>query len=32
MKYSDFSISFNKVDSDLEYGYKEEVKELKKQS
>ena len=30
MKYSDFSISFNMVDSDLEYGYKEEVTELKK--
>jgi len=26
----DFTISFNKVDSDLEMGYKEEVKELKK--
>ena len=30
MKFQDFSISFNKVDSDLEYGYNEEVKELKK--
>ena len=30
LKYSDFSISFNKIDSDLEYGYKEEVKDLKK--
>jgi hypothetical protein len=30
LRYEDFSISINKVDSDLEYGYKEEVKELKK--
>ncbi len=30
MKFKDFSISFNKVDSDLEHGYLEEVKELKK--
>jgi hypothetical protein len=30
LRYEDFSISSNKVDSDLEYGYKEEVKELKK--
>ncbi len=30
LKYDDFSISFNKVDSDLEFGYEEEVKELKK--
>ena len=28
--FKDFSISFNKVDSDLEHGYVEEVKELKK--
>lgn len=28
--FKDFSISFNKVDSDLEHGYLEEVKELKK--
>ena len=27
-KYDDFSITFNKVDSDLECGYKEEVKQL----
>jgi hypothetical protein len=30
IKTSDFSISFNKVDSDLGYGYTEEVKEIKK--
>ena len=30
IKYADFSLSFNKVDSDLEYGYIQEVKELKK--
>ena len=31
LKYEDFSISFNKVDFDLEFGYTEEVKEVKKQ-
>ena len=30
MRFQDFSISFNKVDSDLEFSYKEEVKELQK--
>ena len=30
IRYSDITISFNKVDTDLEYGYKEEVKEIKK--
>ena len=30
LRFDDFSISFNKVDSDLEFGYREEVKELKK--
>ena len=30
LRLEDFSISINKVDSDLEFGYKEEVKELKK--
>ena len=31
LKYDDFSISFNKVDPVSEFGYKEEVKEFKKQ-
>ena len=31
IQYKDFSISFNKVDYDLEHGYLEEVKELKEQ-
>jgi hypothetical protein len=30
MKSSDFNISLNKVDHDLEYGYVKEVKEIKK--
>ncbi len=30
LKYEDFSILFNKVDFDLEFGYTEEVKEVKK--
>jgi hypothetical protein len=30
IRYSDITISFNKVDTDLEYGYKEEVKETTK--
>jgi hypothetical protein len=30
IKFDDFTIEFNKVDLDLEYGYKEEVKELRK--
>jgi hypothetical protein len=30
LRYQDFNISFNKVDTDLEYGYLEEVKEVKK--
>ena len=30
IRYADVAITFNKVDSDLEYGYKEEVKEIKK--
>ena len=30
MRFQDFSISFNKVDSDLEFNYKEDVKDLKK--
>ncbi len=30
IEFKDFSISFNKIDSDLEHGYLEEVKELKK--
>ena len=30
LQLEDFSIAFKKVDSDLEFGYKEEVKELKK--
>jgi hypothetical protein len=30
MRFQDFLISFNKVDSDLDFSYKEEVKELKK--
>jgi hypothetical protein len=30
VQYKDFSISFNKVDTDLERGYFEEVKELRK--
>ena len=29
LRLEDFSISFNKVDSDLKFGYREEVKELK---
>ena len=31
IKFDDFTNGFNKVDLDLEYGYKEEVKELRKQ-
>lgn len=30
IRYQDFSIKFNKVDTDLEYSYIEEVKELRK--
>jgi hypothetical protein len=30
IRYRDFSIKFNKVGTDLEYGYIEEVKELRK--
>jgi hypothetical protein len=30
IKFSDFTIGFNKVDSDLGYGYTEEVNEIKK--
>jgi vacuolar-type H+-ATPase subunit H len=30
IQFKDFSKSFNKVNTDLEYGYQEEINELKK--